>query len=95
MIHKSRPWSWPLACVQVAAEIEQKKQSITMKKTKYTCLILRNRILSGDKYMLCSFSEEHVHNYNALQNYLRTTRKPKATCQYCKHPMKEEIYQQP
>jgi hypothetical protein len=68
---------------------------IVQRETKYTCLILHDAIPSGDKYMMCSFSEEHVHDYNALQSFLRTARQTKATCQYCTNPMKEEIYQQP
>jgi antitoxin component YwqK of YwqJK toxin-antitoxin module len=68
---------------------------VVQRETKYTCLILHDEIPSGDKYMLCSFSEEHVHDYNALQSFLRAARQTRATCQYCTNPMKEEIYQQP
>jgi antitoxin component YwqK of YwqJK toxin-antitoxin module len=68
---------------------------VVPRETKHTCLILHDVIPSGDKYMMCSFSEEHVHDYNALQSFLRAARQTKATCQYCTNPMKEEIYQQP
>jgi antitoxin component YwqK of YwqJK toxin-antitoxin module len=68
---------------------------VVQRETKHTCLILHDVISSGDKYMLCSFSEEHVHDYNSLQSFLRAARQTRATCQYCTNPMKEEIYQQP
>jgi hypothetical protein len=71
------------------------EQLVVQRETKHTCMILHDEIPSGGKYMLCSFSEEHVHDYNALQSFMWTARQTKATCQYCTNPMKEEIYQQP
>jgi antitoxin component YwqK of YwqJK toxin-antitoxin module len=71
------------------------QSEIIQRETKHICLILHDVIPSGDKYMLCSFSEEHVHDYNALQSFFRAARQTEATCQYCSNTMREEIYQQP
>lgn len=68
---------------------------IVERETKHECIIYHCEVPSGEKYMVCSFSEEHVHSYTPLQNFLRVSHQKEATCQYCTNPMKGVIYKQP
>jgi antitoxin component YwqK of YwqJK toxin-antitoxin module len=71
------------------------KPLIVEQETKYECLIYHCEIPSGNTYMVCSFSKEHVHSYIPFQNFLRASHQKEAKCQYCSNPMKETIYKQP
>jgi hypothetical protein len=43
---------------------------------------------SGQRYRLCSFSEEHLFTLQGLENFQQNT------CMYCQHKLLDDIYVQ-
>jgi hypothetical protein len=62
-----------------------------LKETIHPCIIYKEVPGPGAKYKTCTFSEEHVHDYEFLAS--QTTRVTK--CYYCRNPLGDAVYQQP
>jgi len=59
-----------------------------VRKTDHECLIYHEVPGSGQRYRLCSFSEEHLFTLQGLANFQQNT------CLYCQHKLMEDIYVQ-
>lgn len=65
------------------------------KKTEHECLIYKCLPTPGAKYLECSFSEEHVMDYDFMVNFKKTNLLDRMDCIYCQvHKVKKEIYEQ-
>lgn len=65
------------------------------KKTEHECLIYKCLPAPGAKYLECSFSEEHVMDYDFMVNFKKTNLLYRMDCIYCQvHKVKKEIYEQ-
>jgi hypothetical protein len=54
--------------------------------TDKECLVYHEIPTPGQKYRMCSFSEEHVFTLEGLTGFQRDR------CLYCQHPLIEEVY---
>jgi hypothetical protein len=63
------------------------KESI-VRKTDQECLIYHEVPSSGQRYRLCSFSEEHLFSLEGLANFQQNT------CMYCQNTLLDDIYVQ-
>jgi hypothetical protein len=64
---------------------------IILRETTHSCIIYKKIPDSNTKYKLCTFSEEHVHDYE----FLESQPTPVTKCYYCQHPLGDAVYQQP
>lgn len=65
------------------------------KKTEHECLIYKFLPDPGAKYLECSFSEEHVMDYDFMVNFKKTNTLDRMDCIYCQvHKVRKEIYEQ-
>jgi len=69
-------------------QIPSQSASSVVRKTDRECLIYHEVPGSGQKYRLCSFSEEHLFTLQGLSNFQQNT------CMYCKHRLLDDIYVQ-
>jgi antitoxin component YwqK of YwqJK toxin-antitoxin module len=64
---------------------------IILRETTHYCIIYKKIPDSNTKYKLCTFSEEHVHDYE----FIASQSTPVTHCYYCQHPLRDSVYQQP
>jgi hypothetical protein len=62
-----------------------------LRETTHPCIIYKEVPEAGSKYKLCTFSEEHVHDYD----FLSSQPAPVTRCYYCQNPLRDAVYQQP
>lgn len=58
------------------------------------CIIYKEPILPGDEFLICSFSDEHVHDYVFMIQFYGHHSAGTMKCQYCQHPMKDTVFVQ-
>ena len=48
----------------------------------------------GQRYLVCSFSEDHIMNHGFMVEFKKTGDLAHIRCVYCQHPVKSEIHEQ-
>lgn len=66
----------------------------TPKHTDHEDLIYKTEFEPGEKYVECSFTDEHVTNYEFIKSFQKTDIPSKMKCPYCTNNIKEDIYEQ-
>jgi antitoxin component YwqK of YwqJK toxin-antitoxin module len=64
------------------------------KKTDHECLIFKAAPDPGCKYLECTFSEDHVMEYEFMRGFGKTSNIDNMKCVYCGGKLKNEIYEQ-
>lgn len=64
------------------------------KHTDHEDLIYKTEFEAGERYVECSFTDEHVVNYEFIKTFQKTTTPSKMKCPYCTNNIKEDIYEQ-
>jgi antitoxin component YwqK of YwqJK toxin-antitoxin module len=68
---------------------------LVKRSTSHPCIVFKEAPASGTLYLLCQFSEEHVHDYNFMVTFSKTTDIERMRCLYCQTLIREIIYKQP
>ena len=72
-----------------------KEVAAISKPTMHPCMVYKDLIPSGSKYLQCSFSEEHVVEYAFMERFMRFSNLKDGRCVYCQNPLLEGAFLQP
>lgn len=61
------------------------------KHNPHPCVIFKEPLDSGEEYLVCTFSDEHVHQYQFMLNF---NQRSTMRCLYCQSPMSDVVYEQ-
>lgn len=76
------------------SRVETEVPDSTKRHTDRNCLIYKDVPESGQKYLLCSFSEDHVMNYNFMKEFTKFSRLSAIRCVYCDHQVQQQLFEQ-
>lgn len=66
----------------------------TPKRTDHEDLIYKTELEPGERYVECSFTDEHVVNYEFIKTFQKTDDPNNMKCPYCTNNIKDDIYEQ-
>lgn len=75
--------------IEVIPEPEVVKQ-----RTTNDCLIYKEPPTPDQRYLVCSFTEDHVMNHQFMAEFRKTSKLRDIKCVYCNHVVKSVVYEQ-
>ena len=84
--------SWWENGVQIPEPTLEREFEEEIRKTEAEDLIYKTPLEPGSKYLLCSFSEDHVLDYGFMTQFAKTRDIARIKCPYCQNKVVERVF---